>query len=78
MLPEFSNQSYYNHLDQLMQNLDLAATLQNEVLRYRGIVMRLKDEVSRLNDRLAQESLKQRPSSMREQHQRLIEVATYL
>jgi hypothetical protein len=78
MVPEFSNQSYSGHLDRLLQHLDLAANLQKEVSRYRAITMHLKEEVTRLNDKLIQQNVKLLPSSMSQQQKHIIEVNSFI
>jgi hypothetical protein len=78
MLPDFNRESYYNDLDRLLEQVGLVGSLQSEVFRERQINMQLKAEATRLNNRLAQESLRQRPATMTELQQQIIEVATYM
>lgn len=50
----------------------LIATLQNDVARERQINMQMKAEIAHLNNRLAQESLKHRPTNMNDHQHHFI------
>jgi hypothetical protein len=72
ILPDFSHESYYGDLDRLLQQVMLITDLQNDVGRERQINMRIKAEMTQLNNRLAQESLKHRPTNMTDHQYRFI------
>lgn len=72
ILPDFSHESYYGDLDKLLQQVMLITTLQNDIARERQINMQIKAEITYLNNKLAQESLRHRPTNMNDHQHHVI------
>lgn len=72
LLPDFTHESYYGDLDRLLQHVMLITDLQNDTARERQINMRIKAETIHLNNRLAEESSRYRPTNMTDHQYHLI------